>query len=138
MFDLSTPTLNQFCLHYDWSYESYFFYYETSNCTQFRDKDYYVECLLGAITQVDISDLQEAIVAKLQCNMFSFYRCDIEIRKLFALNEIARNVKIINSTLYDYTLFISGLSSSTKIVVHVNYLPFLTAFVIYVIFNFHV
>lgn len=129
MFVLTSPTLNQFCLKYDWSHESYFFYDKASACTQSRDSLNYLTCLSNAAAELATADALKKVEIELRCNIRSFYKCDREIRLLLAMDEIARSPQLIKGSLYDYSLYIAGLNASNRITA-----PFLVLFLLSTLF----
>lgn len=96
-FNLTTPTLNEFCLNYDWAgFPSYHYYEEVSKCTA-QMTDFEVAMALiscgGSLTFVN-EDILNCFFAK--------YDCDRDIKNYMSLGELMYFSKYVEGNLYDF------------------------------------
>lgn len=104
-FDLSTQTLNKFCLKYDWaSYTSYHYYNQTRDCLhQFshaESQQLLEEC--GG----DENTLSESI---LKCFFDKFKGCDQGVKMYLVTGELLQHQEVLNGdSLYDFVVRITN------------------------------
>lgn len=112
IFVISSPSLNDFCLKYDWSHESYYFYSEGSLCKRSYNVTYYLKCVIDST--VAGSTPEKAQEAERRCYVSAHMKCDDEMKHLLGLVEIAQYPDLIKGSLYDYSSYIAGLSGGSN------------------------
>lgn len=107
-FNSYTPTLNDFCLKYDWSHDSVYFYDEASSCIKNADSTGYVKCSASALQlMLSPATYLEGLEKQLKCQMDSL-KCAIEIKNLYAMGELAKSTQLIKGGLYSYVRSLTG------------------------------
>ena len=100
-FSLETPSLNEFCHKYDYSYHMDVFYTQLRECKLSGQSTSWIKCIPSIITT------NETAEAYLKC-IYSYRKCDIELKNFLALGDVAQNPSMIKGSLYTYIEYLTS------------------------------
>lgn len=125
IFLLSTPSLDEFCHKFDYSYHMDVFYNDLKACKTSGQTFALAVCVPSSIFS---SDSQENFI---KC-LHSYRRCAPELKNFIALGDVARYPFMVRGDLYSYIEYLTSPSHSNRFSSHlISSLLAFTLFMVY-------